>query len=108
MKLAIVGDEGVYVRNLAAYVPPTADEIVSTGENLLTDTLDFSRKYGFKLTVFFEDSYQYTTGAWILRNMEIAEYADELVAFRYGNSRKMQHMIECFERNGKLVRIVNI
>lgn len=52
MKLAIVGDEGVYVRNLAAYVPPTADEIVSTGENLLTDTLDFSRKYGFKITVF--------------------------------------------------------
>ena len=40
--------------------------------------------------------------------MEIAEYADELVAFWDGNSRKMQHMIECFERNGKLVRIVNI
>ena len=107
MKLAIAGEEGIRIHNLEAYIPYNTDEIVSTGEDIWEDVVDFSKKYGFKMTVFFEPVY-YTNGAQTIRNIQIAEYADELVAFCSDNSKKTQHIINCFNRNGKRVRQINI
>ncbi len=107
MKLAIAGEEGIRIHNLKAYIPYDTEEIVSTGEDIWQDIVDLSREYGFKLTVFFKNSY-YTNGAQTIRNIQIAEYADELVAFCSDSSRKTQHIINCFNRNGKRVRQINI
>lgn len=44
--------------------------------------------------------------AGILRNIEMAEYADALVAFWDGTSRGSLHMIETMKKLGKPVRVV--
>ena len=107
MKLAIVGEEDLRIRNLEAYVPYNTDEIVSTGEDIWEDVVDFSKKHGFKMTVFFEPVY-YTNGSRIIRNVMITAYADELLAFYRDNSSKTQQIIECFNRNKKRVRMIKI
>jgi len=72
---------------------PTPTEIVS-GHARGVDTLGeaYARTEGLALTVF-PANWDYGRGAGFLRNQDMAEYADALVALWDGKSRGTQHMI---------------
>ena len=108
MKIAIAAPEDFRICNLEVYIPPNADEIVFSGEGeILTDVEQFAKIYGFKLNVFYKNP-QYSSGAWIFRNMQMAKYADKLIAFWDSKTRDTEHIIDCFKELEKEVKIINI
>ncbi len=109
MKIAIVAKKDLRIPNMQSYIPTYTSEIVTIDDmNVNFDIVQLCKKYGFQMTVFYKNENRYSTGAWIIRNMEISDYADELVAFYNGDSREIEHMVECFKRNNKLIRFVNV
>lgn len=53
----------------------------------------FAKEYGLKLTKFPANWNKYGKSAGYLRNKQMAEYADELIAFWNGKSKGTKHMI---------------
>lgn len=66
----------------------------------------YAREHKLKLKVFPADWDTFGKRAGYLRNKQMAEYADALVAFWDGQSRGTQHMIELARQYGLAVRIV--
>ena len=81
MKLAIIGSRNLNVENIGDYIPSGVTEIVSGGAKGI-DTLaaDYAKENGIALTEFLPDYARYGRGAPIVRNKQIAEYADEVLA----------------------------
>lgn len=61
---------------------------------------------GLKLKLFPADWEKHGKSAGPIRNQEMAEYADALIAFWDGESRGTKHMISTAEKLGLIVRIV--
>lgn len=109
MKLAIVGSRKLNVENIGDHIPSGASEIVSGGAKGI-DTLaaQYAREKGISLTEFLPDYARYGRGAPIVRNKQIVEYADEVLAFWDGKSRGTLSVIKYCEKIGKrcVVRIL--
>ena len=109
MKVAIIGSRGVVVENIGDYLPKDCDEIVSGGaKGVDTCAEQYAIQNGIKLTVFLPDYARYGRGAPHKRNKQIAEYADEAIAFWDGKSRGTAHTINEFRNYSKTVKIVQI
>lgn len=65
----------------------------------------YARERGHKLTVMNADWYQYGKAAGHIRNREMAEYADALIAFWDGNSPGTSNMISTAKEIGLKVRV---
>lgn len=65
----------------------------------------FAREFGCKLKQFPAD-WNKGRQAGILRNIEMGDYADALVAFWDGKSRGTKHMIEYAKKKWLKVRVV--
>jgi hypothetical protein len=80
-------------------------EIVS-GKAIGVDTLgkDFARKHCYKLKEFPAD-WSLGKGAGYIRNIEMAKYADMLVAFWNGKSKGTKHMIDIATKRGLIVYV---
>jgi len=71
----------------------------------------FAKKYGLKLTVFPADWNKYDKKAGPIRNIQMAEYAQEngiLIAFWDGVSRGTKHMIDTARKYGLEVFIIAV
>lgn len=82
-------------------------EIVSgtaNGADKLGETYAIENNY--KLTKFPADWNKYGKTAGYLRNMQMAEYADALIAFWDGKSKGTKHMIDLAKQYGLKVRII--
>lgn len=81
-------------------------EIVS-GHARGADTLGerYSEEKGYKLKLFQADWEQYGKSAGVKRNMQMAEYANALLAFWDGNSRGTKNMIELARKKGLKVGV---
>ena len=82
-------------------------EIVS-GNARGADTLGerYSKERGYKLTLFKADWDKYGKKAGYLRNKQMAEYADALIAFmEKGGTKGTQHMINLATEKGLKVRV---
>ncbi len=66
----------------------------------------FARDQDIALYEFPADWNQYGKGAGFIRNREMAQFADGLLAFWDGKSRGTKHMIETMQDMGKLTHIV--
>lgn len=111
MKLAIVGSRGITlsVEDLSRFVPEGVSEIVSGGAiGVDRCAAAFARARGIKLTEFLPDYEVYGHSAPIRRNEQIADYADEAIAFWDGVSRGTVHTIKFFRERGKRVRIFRL
>jgi hypothetical protein len=83
------------------------DEIVSGGARGV-DSLGerFAKENGFQLTVFPADWKSYGRAAGPIRNKQMAEYADYLLAFVAPGSRGTKNMITVAEKLGLGVMVV--
>ncbi len=110
MKVAIIGSrtapDNAHERVKAA-IPPYASEIVSGGaKGIDTVAADIAKELGIPLKTFLPDYDTYGQRAPLVRNDEIIEYADMVLAFWDGESRGTRYVIgECLKKGKRVVYI---
>ena len=107
MKLAVIGSRNLKSIFIDEYIPKEVSEIVSGGA-LGIDTLakEFAQRKGILLTEFLPKYNLYGRAAPIRRNEEIANYADEAIAFWDGKSKGTEYTIKYFKKLGKPIKII--
>ena len=109
MKLAIIGSRGLITQNIDKYISEDVTEIVSGGaKGIDSCAAEYANKNGIKFTLFLPDYTRYKKGAPLKRNEEIANYADECLAFWDGESRGTKYTVDLFLKKGKKVIVVQI
>lgn len=104
MKLAIVGSRGRVVENLEQYLPEGVTEIVSGGaKGVDSCARAYALAHNIKLTEFLPEYEKYGRAAPLRRDLQIIDYADEVLAFWDGQSKGTQFVInECQKRKKKV------
>lgn len=104
MKIAIIGSRDLQVADLGKYLPEGVTEIVSGGARGIDRCArDYARKKGLKLKEFLPDYGTHGRTAPLLRNLQIIDYADEVLAFWDGRSPGTRFVIEnCKKRHKKV------
>ena len=109
MKLAIIGSRKLKINNLEKYLPKNITEIVSGGaKGIDSAAAYYAKQHNIPLTEFLPDYARYKRGAPLKRNAEIAEYADEAIAFWDGSSKGTMYTVEIFKKLGKKVTVIQI
>jgi len=67
----------------------------------------FAERFGIELKRFPADWKRWGKSAGAIRNAEMAEYADALIAFWDGESKGTQHMIKVATKKGLEVSVIN-
>lgn len=110
MRIAIIGsrtaDEEID-RAILRYLPPTTTEVISGGAGGVdAAAARIAHELRIPLRVFEPDYAAYGKHAPLMRNLQIVDYADEVLAFWDGASRGSMHVIaECIKQ-GRPVRII--
>ena len=95
MKIAVVGSRGITRLDMGKFLPNGCDEIVSGGaKGVDACAANFARLHNIKLTEFLPRYEKYGRAAPIVRNKEIVDYADEVIAFWDGVSKGTYSVIE--------------
>ena len=112
MKLIVAGSRvGFVARNVFEAIEESPfygkiTEIVSGGaKGVDRDGEYFAKCNNLPIKQFIPDWNKYGKSAGMIRNHEMAEYADALVAVWDGKSRGTQHMILDMQKTGKPVHI---
>ena len=106
MKVAIIGSRGLIVDDLSVYLPHTVTEVVSGGARGIDSCAkDYAKANGIKLTEFLPQYDKYGKSAPLRRNINIIEYADEIVAIWDGASRGTAFVINECKKRGKPVTV---
>ena len=111
MKLAVIGSRELVVGfdELKKHIGEDVDELVSGGaRGIDTCAQRYARENGIKMTEFLPEYERYGRAAPIVRNRQIAEYADEVLAFWDGKSRGTKSAISYFEKLGKKVTVIKL
>ena len=107
MKIAIIGSRGLHIENFDKYLPEGVTEIVSGGaKGIDQDAEAYANANGIKTTIFLPDYNRYKRGAPIVRNKQIVDYADEVLAFWDGGSRGTLSVIEYCKKQSKKVIVI--
>lgn len=107
MKIAIIGSRGLHVDDLENYLPDGLTEIVSGGaKGIDRDAERYAQNNHIKITVFLPEYDRYGRGAPIIRNKQIVDYADEVIAFWDGNSRGTRSVIEYCKKQEKKITVI--
>lgn len=108
MKIAIIGSRSITMTNIDEYVSNN-DEIVSGGAaGMDSCAAKYARRTGLKLTEFLPQYDKYGRAAPIVRNKEIVDYADKVVAFWDGRSKGTLFVIEYAQKTGTPCIIVRV
>ncbi|MBR2970179.1 MAG: hypothetical protein IKC48_00035 [Clostridia bacterium] len=106
MKIAVVGSRSVTVADMDRYIS-ACDEIVSGGAvGVDSCAAEYAKKQGIKLTVFLPQYERYGRVAPIVRNKEIVDYADKIVAFWNGRSKGTLSVINYAKKIGKPCEVI--
>ena len=106
MKVAVVGSRSILTTDISMYISD-GDEIVSGGAvGVDSCAAEYAKKNGLKLTVFLPQYGEYGRAAPIMRNKEIVDYADKIVAFWDGRSGGTLSVIKYAQKIGKPYVIV--
>ncbi|MBQ9413520.1 MAG: hypothetical protein IJU16_00165 [Clostridia bacterium] len=106
MKVAVIGSRSLRVEDLGRYLPAGTTEIVSGGaRGVDTSARLYAQEHGLKLTEFLPEYDKYGGGAPLRRNIQIIDYADEVLAFWDGKSRGTKFVIDNCRKRGKKVTI---
>ena len=107
MKVAVIGSRGIKLDNLGDYLPDDLTEIVSGGaKGVDTTAREYATEHGIKLTEFLPEYNRYKRGAPLKRNIQIAEYADKVLAFWDGKSRGTKFVIDYCKNNNIPVGVI--
>ncbi|MBQ9832169.1 MAG: DUF2493 domain-containing protein [Clostridia bacterium] len=104
MKVAVIGSRTLQINNIKNYLPQGITELVSGGaKGVDTCVRKYALSNGVKLVEFLPEYDKYGRSAPLKRNLEIIEYADEVIAFWDGISRGTKYVIDkCKENNIKI------
>lgn len=106
MKVAVIGSRNLTVEDLAKYLPKEVTEIVSGGaRGIDTCAREYALKNNIKLTEFLPEYEKYGRAAPLKRNIQIIDYADEVLAFWDGRSRGTKYVIDNCKKKNKKVRV---
>ena len=106
MKIAIVGSRNLKIDSISEYIPNECDEIVTGGAHGIdTCAVEYAERHGVPLTLFHPDYKRYGRGAQIVRNREIIERADCVVAIWDGKSRGTKNVIDECRKKGIKVKV---
>ncbi len=108
MRIAIIGSRNLTVKNLADYLPNAYRiiEIVSGGARGIDScAAEYARAAGIKLTEFLPNYEKYGRQAPLIRNLQIIEHADCVLAFWDGQSNGTKFVISQCKIQKKPIRI---
>lgn len=106
MKIAIVGSRNVTVSDIGKYIS-NAEEIVSGGAvGVDCCAAEYAKEHGIKLTEFLPQYERYGRAAPIVRNKEIVDYSDKIIAFWDGSSKGTLSVIKYAQKAGKPCEII--
>lgn len=106
MKIAVIGSRNLSVTHLESYLPEGIIEIVSGGAKGIDAC---ARQYAIlnkiRLTEFLPEYHKYGKGAPLKRNLQIIDYADQVIAFWDGKSRGTKYVIDTCKRKNKRITV---
>lgn len=106
MKIAVIGSRNVTVTDMEKYIVG-GEEIVSGGAvGVDTCAAEYAKKNGLKLTEFLPQYDRYGRAAPIVRNKEIVDYADKIIAFWDGRSTGTLSVIKYAEKVKKPCEVI--
>ena len=109
MKIAIVGSRNVTVDSFDDYIPDTCTEIVSGGaKGIDTCARIWAEKRGLTVTEFLPDYQRYGRSAPMVRNRQIVDYADAVLAFWDGKSKGTAYTVKYAQKQGKPVSVISM
>ncbi|MEE1197823.1 MAG: hypothetical protein U0K54_01590 [Acutalibacteraceae bacterium] len=107
MEIAIIGSRNLVVNNIGDYLPKGVTEIVSGGaKGIDTCARIYAIKNNVKLTEFLPNYNEFGKRAPLIRNLEIIDYADEVIAFWDGESHGTKFVIDNCKNRNKRVKIL--
>ena len=109
MKVAVIGSRNLTVNNLEKYLPQGTTEIVSGGARGIDSCAkNYANTNGIPLKEFLPNYDEFGRSAPLLRNLEIIDYADIVLAFWDGKSRGTKFVIDtCKKKNIECYVIIN-
>ena len=106
MKIAVIGSRNVTVTDIGRYISD-CEEIVSGGAiGVDSCAAKYAEENRIKLTVFLPQYKLYGRAAPIVRNKEIVDYADKVIAFWNGSSKGTLSVIKYAQKVGKPCEII--
>jgi sialic acid synthase SpsE len=110
-KIAVIGsrtftDYDLLKRVLSEYSPFILVSGGCKGADRLSEI--YIDEKGYQKIIIKPDWKKYKKGAALRRNAEIVKIADELIAFKVGDSRGTCHCIELAKKKGIPVRVIEI
>lgn len=109
MRIAIIGSRGITVSDIGRYLPRECSEIVYGGaKGVDTCAEEYAKKNGIKLSVFLPDYKKFGRAAPIVRNKQIVEYSDKVIAFCDGESKGTLSVIKYCNKKGVFCDIIII
>ena len=107
MKTAIIGSRTMNVIDLKTYIPEETTEIVSGGaKGIDSCAKEYALSCGLRLTEFRLQYNRYKKGAPLMRNLQIIDYADTVIAFWDGTSKGTTFVIDKCREKGKPVKVI--
>ena len=107
MRLAIIGSRTCPPVDIGSYLPFVPDTIVSGGaKGADTYAKDYALKNGIPIIEFLPDYKKYGRKAPLIRNMQIVDNCDFLLAFWNGTSRGTKFTIDYAEKRGVPIKMV--
>jgi len=104
MRVAIIGSRDLFVEDFDAFLPAGVTEIISGGARGIDSCArEYALRKGISLREFRPDYARYGRGATHVRNREIVDAADCVVAFWDGQSRGTAGVMRYAEKRGKMV-----
>jgi len=115
-RVAVIGSRNFYDYNLFAakidYFTKNIPDICFVSGGCKTGADNLIERYcndnNLPILIFYPDYYQYSKRAPLVRNQEIVDNSDMLIAFWDGESRGTKHTIDLAEKKGIPSRIVKI
>ncbi len=108
-KVAIIGSRSLTDIDIKKHLPKECREIISGGaKGVDSIAADFSMTNGIKLTVILPQYEKYGRGAPIVRNKQIVDSADMVIAFWDGKSRGTLSVIEYCKKQKKEFLLINM
>ena len=109
MRLAIVGSRTCPPIDIASYLPFVPELIVSGGaKGADTYAREYAMKNNIPLIEFLPDYRRYGKKAPLMRNLQIVDNCDFLLAFWDGKSRGTKFTIDYAKKRGISVRQITI
>lgn len=106
MKVAVIGSRELEIEDIEKYIPQNVTEIISGGARGIDRCAEkYAKENEIKYSVFLPDYKKYKRGAPLIRNREIIEAADEVIAIWDGRSKGTKYGIELCRKLNKKVTV---